>query len=240
MHGSVFTLLILASGLAPETSPRPGTPHAPQYETPAWQRPGRLSLRLVPAHPDRLLLRQDPSEPANANSDSDVNNCVVYRYQIGRATLERVSPAEWSDAAGAVSDCDAQQVQPSDPLRIDAKSSLLYHGKQPRPTAGRTALLLVVAPRRDRAAVLSADGPRSSSPMPAIAQAGASGVHYHQLFSLSDGAALGQPVILPLSSSETTLGACWSADGRWVVYFDVLFRRVSIVTTVTTAEGSAP
>ena len=230
-------------GCGPSASLEP----ADRFDAPAWSRPGRLFLRVDAANTDTLLLRQEPLDSTGGTAGAD--NAVVYRHRPTERSLKRATLDDWNRQTSGICECELQQAVSTAPLRLDAKTNTLHHGDRLVPTEGKTVLLVVVAPDRERggksergkkAAVLTAEGARSGSVAPAIGQGGASGRHFHQVFTLAEGTIVGEPVELPLSSERTALGACWSADGRWIVYHDVLFRHVAILDTGVKGEGKQP
>lgn len=79
-----------------------------------------------------------------------------------------------------------------------------------------------------RVAVLSAEGKLKDSPLPFF-EGMPPGPLFHQIVKLPEALPIGEPVILPLTPDDVAVSACWSPDGRYVVYHDILFFQLVIV-----------
>jgi hypothetical protein len=214
------------------------------FDTPEWGEAGGLELRSDPGGAALLLrhrstaerLREDYRGPAADSAPREPG--VVYRYDAASARLERADPEAWSRAAGDVVDCNLAAASPTDPFVLDARERTLRWRDRPVRFSGRIALAAVAAPDGTRVAVLSADGPSRGSVSPASGRAGAAGQHYHEVFRMQDAAAEGRARPLPLSSETVALAPCWSSDGRYVIYADVLYNHLCVVDAAASGEGA--
>lgn len=189
----------------------------PLFQVRAWETPGELLLHREGEERGGLLLKHSERDP-------------VYRYDPATRSLSLAARASWERSNEQVAEC-ALQVSPLPPgLRIEPKSDRLLTGEREIATAGRTTLALHPSPSGKWAAVVSAESGRSGSLLPFLGRGGASGQHYHQILSLSEGVLVGKPVRLPLGGENEVLRQCWSPDERYVVYADVLFFHLSVVS----------
>ena len=155
---------------------------------------------------------------------------MVYRYDRATRELALVPHERWEAGGGDVAQCPSGFTTPAG-LRIESKRGpseprldRLLAGDRVIRTAGARALRIHESPSGRFAAVLSADGEREESPVPFSGPGGADGQHFHELLSLVDFKRVGEPVRLPMTSKEiSSLGGCWSPDGRYVVYADLLY-----------------
>ena len=187
--------------------------------TPAWGRPGVLSLR-VQGIGSSLLLRRDAT--------------AVYRYDPQTRALSAADTAAWDGAAGAVALCSAQI--PARTIRIDTHSGRATLAGRELAIAGAQAVTTLRSPSERLAVLLSAGAPRSSL-MPALG-AGHQAPFHHQVLALADGRPIGAARRLPFSGSTAGLTACWSADERFVVYADLIMTVIAIVKVEP--EGRMP
>lgn len=215
-------MLIIATFLAVKTmltggeTMEPGGADVPLFETPAWQASGMLLVRSEEEEEGALLLKHSERE-------------TVYRYDPETQSLSGVASDIWQNAREPIGDCELQSGQSPQVLRIDPKSGQLLVDNRPITTTGATPLAILGSPSGNRVAVLSAEGPMSGSILPFLGRGGASGQHYHQVFSLPGVLPVWKSVRLPLSSEKVTLTACWSPNERYVIYADILFFSIVVV-----------
>ncbi len=211
--GSVATavLLIAVTGCR-KTSARAGVE---RFETPEWAQPGGLELRTDAAGAALLLRHRSAT--------------TVYRYDATSATFETADADAWQHAGGEIVDCDIAAAARTDPFVLDAREGAVRWRERQVSLAGRTPLALAAAPDGERVAVLSATGSLRGSVAPALGRAGSGGQHFHQVFRRLDGTEQGRATALPLTSEAVALAGCWSADGRYMVYADVLYNHLCII-----------
>jgi hypothetical protein len=193
---------------------------APLFMLPAWQEIGL-------EYGDQLMLRKSGDALLLKHSRHD----TIYKYDPSRQSLTAVSNAEWLRTNTPITECGKQGYPSPSLLKIDTQSHQIFAGDRTIKAAGRTALKLTEAPSGKFAAVLSASGNADTSIIPFAGGSGASGQYYHQVMSLPDVRAVGQPVRLSVRRKYDSLIPCWSADERYIVYHQVTFNYLSIVTT---------
>jgi len=216
--GITAALGLLMLGGTPLCSTRIGSHrNVALFPLPEWQNLGLQygdELMLRASTNGALLLKHTRSE-------------IVYRFEP-RQSLTAVGSTEWNRLKSSIAVC-AWQSPPMSVLRID--SYKLFASDRPITTAGRTVLKLASAPSGKRVAVLSASGSAATSILPFVGASGASGRYYHQVMSLPEVEPVGQPVEVPMQHEYDSLIPCWSTDERYVVYHEVTFHFLSIVTT---------
>ena len=193
----------------------------PLFPLAAWQGVGLQ-------YGDQLMLRNE-SEATGALLLKHNRLDTIYRYDPRRRTLSAESDAVWRGAQTPIAECGKQGYPTPSLLRIDTQSHRLFAGERVIQAAGRTALKLAAAPSGKFTAVLSASGEAGTSVLPSSGGSGASGQYYHQIMSLPDAKALGQPVRLPVQRSYDSLIPCWSADEKYIVYHQVTFNYLLVV-----------
>jgi hypothetical protein len=223
MKGRVVTLGMLILTALPFCGTESGSrDEAPLFTLPAWQDVGL-------EYGDQLMLRESVDGDALLLKHS--RRDTIYKYDPSTHSLTAVSNAEWLRTNTPIAECGKQGDPSPLLLKIETASHQLFAGDRPIKAAGRTALKLTEAPSGKFAAVLSASGNADTSIIPFTGGSGASGQYYHQIMSLPDVQAVGQPVRLPVRRKNDSLIPCWSADERYVIYHQVTFNYLSIVTT---------
>jgi hypothetical protein len=198
------------------------TPDAvPLLNTPAWQ-------GAAPKYGDQLLLRRDP-ESGNSLLLKHSGHDGAYRYDARARTLAAVAEPVWLRAKGSIAECGTQIPPAPQVLTIDPKSHRLIAGTREVPTAGRTVLALTESPGHRFAAVLSADGPAPKSLLPPLGSGVPAGQRFHQVVSLPDVRAIGNPIRIPVRRPEDVLAVCWTVEENAIVYHDILFAHLSVV-----------
>lgn len=154
---------------------------------------------------------------------------LIKRYDPSTKTLSSAASESWEAATGDVARCE-KQFAPFGRLDFDPDSNRLVDAdKTAVPTKGRHVMRLVESPSGTRVAVLSADGYRPNGIFPIGGGAGTSGQHWHQVYSLSERRMETDAARIPLEKRFVNLEACWSADEKFVVYYDPIFSFLSIV-----------
>lgn len=189
------------------------------FDTPAWRMIGHLEIRSG----DVLLLRLSDRSP-------------VYSYAPLKKQLALAPVSTWKKMPGLVADCELQLPPFEGDLLLGSNNDALFFKGHTVPTAGRTLLEARLSPGKDMVAVVSTTGSKAGSILPFLGAGGASGVHYHEVFKTRDGVRVGNPVRLPIGSAEVAITSCWSADGKYVIYHDIVFSRLVIVEVKKT-EG---
>ena len=211
---------VLVSGVM--MAAQPSTPDAvPLLNTPAWQ-------GAAPKYGEQLLLRRDPAS-GNSLLLKHSSHEGAYRYDARARTLSAVTEQAWLRAGGSIAECGKQMPPAPQTLQIDPKSHRLIAGTREIATAGRTAIVLTESPSHRYAAVLSADGPAPASLLPPLGAGVPTGQRFHQMFSLPDGRAIGNPIRIPVRRPDVVLAACWAMEENAVVYHDILFGHLSVV-----------
>ncbi len=194
-----------------------GASDVPCLEPDAWapEKRGQILTRPETEGSDVLLLaHQTSAQRREDREDSVIGNGPhgpVYRFDPSIESFELVDDEVWADSDGVVV-IGAGGSRPS-PF---SSSRGLHFQDRPVPIQGRSLLFVQPAPFSPAVAVLTAEGPRSIS-FP-IFPGGATGQHYHQLFSEIDGEPLGQAVRVPLITRDTYFKVCWTRDERYVIY----------------------
>ena len=152
---------------------------------------------------------------------------MVYRYDRATQELSLVPNERWEGASGPVVECSLQPY--SRVLRIDPRSNRLLAGERRVDVAGQVVLAVSLSGSGRWVAVLSADGPASTSPWPFLGGGGASGQHYHEVLRADDFSSTGPPVRLPFETDRGYFRLCWSAEEDYVVYAGKFFSDVVIV-----------
>ena len=201
---------------------QPSTPDAaPLLNTPAWQ-------GAAPKYGDQLLLRRDPASGNSLLLKHSAHD-GAYRYDARARSLSTVTEQAWLRAGGSIAECGRQMPPAPQVLAIDPKSHRLVAGTREIATTGRTVIVLTESPNHHYAAVLSADGPAPASLLPPLGAGVPTGQRFHQLFSLPDGHAIGNPMRIPVRRPDAVLAACWAVEENAVVYHDILFANLSVV-----------
>lgn len=133
----------------------------------------------------------------------------VYRFDPLRHAFVSVDDTEWDTSTAAVQECCPSLIEEG-PLRI-IDDRLVFEGRAV-PVVGGTALDMDDAPTLPVAAVLSTNGYRGGFGT-------ATGQHYHQLFSLETGRAIGPALRLGIGGANlgrTFIG--WTDDEGYVLY----------------------
>jgi hypothetical protein len=191
------------------------------FETPEWRGNPTyevgLRLRREGKNDGALLIKYDASTQ-------------VRRYSPDTKMMAVVGLDAWERAAGAIAVCEEQFPPDSALLGTNAKTGRLRDRQGDVPTVGRTILNLTAAPQGDRIAVLSATGKKPASPLPFWGSSGASGEYWHQVWSLRERVFFGPDVRISTLRARDSLRACWSADERLVVYYEVTFAYLLLVS----------
>ena len=205
------------------------------FETPEWAEPGGLELR-ADASGEGLLIRHRTTaerlrEDYHQGSPVEVHSprSAVALYDPASGRLDGAVDLLWREAGTEVVDCDRSSAAPVTPFVLDARGRTLRFRDRAIRAAGGNVLMLVAAPGGERVAVLSAAGSAAEAILPFLGRGGAAGTHYHQVFLRDHGTEQGEAVVLPLTSEEVGLSGCWSADGRYMIYADVLYNQLCIV-----------
>jgi len=153
----------------------------------------------------------------------------VYAYDPAKRSLAPAAQGAWERATGTIVECEKpfSSINPS--LRIDGKTNKLMDGTREVETAGKTVLNLSASPSGRLVAVHSSTGSTTEGLMPALAGGHPTGQRLHQTFALPEVKTVGASVRLPVQSEKDHLLPCWSADERFVVYYEILFFYLSIV-----------
>jgi hypothetical protein len=154
----------------------------------------------------------------------------VYAYDPAKRSMSAAAQGAWERATGAIVECEKPSLPDYSVLHIDGKTLKLMNGSREVETAGKTVLALSASPRGRLVAVHSSTGSMTGGLMPALAGGHPTGQRLHQTFILPDVKPTGASVRLPVRSNDDHLQPCWSADERFVVYYDqILFFYLSIV-----------
>jgi len=213
------------------------------FETPLWNRFGSLLIRAENDGSDVLLMRVlTPDERLKVDyEDADfIVRCPrddVYRYDPGARTLQATRAQDWNAATGVICDCGLPNCgqrrqaasRPAVMAGWDFNEHVFRYGSRILETAGPVVVASVVDPTGEFAAAVSADGPIIDTRVGFLGNFGSKGQHYHQIVRRRDGTFVGEALRLPLVSYPDALDACWSPDGRYVIYRDVYFTRLCIV-----------
>ncbi len=197
------------------------TTQVPLFDTPEWRMNLKyevgLRLRRERAEGGALLIKHDEST-------------LVRRYDPEAQTLANVGVDSWERAAGAIARCEGQFPPDRALLWTDNQTGKLHDAQVEIQSAGPTILNLTAAPQGDKVAVLSAKGKKPISLLPFGGGSGASGEYWHQVWSLRTHAYLGPAVRIPTHGNYASLRACWSMDENLIVYYEVTFSYLSVVT----------
>jgi hypothetical protein len=231
---------LLPTGCSREKSAEPNAENGViVFRTPAWRELGQVLLRTEGDPPTALLLNhltmsevkewlfRSGQTPASQRA----RRAVVYRYTPGAKKLQATNVDAWDAAAGEVSNGGSVGLPPRQRFRFEVQEHLLRHDGVAVATAGTMVITVSESPSGKYVAALSADGPLNKN------QFTAAGRHYHQVFRHSDGAPVGEPVALPMSSEADWPLPHWSADDRYVVYVNKAFSKVCILATGIESEG---
>ena len=205
------------SGIPPAESPASSL-----FETKEWiglvgGYPGGISLRITSDNNENLLLKHN-------------NKDIVYRYDPATKQLQLVNVETWANSTGEIIDCNSQVGKEPWRIRIDRETNkLLVDNIEMKNIKGSIHLRYQFASRSDKLAVLSASGKKSSSLMPFLGEGGASGIHYSQVFSFPELVPIGSSVELPFTTEKVAFSSCWSANEKFIVYFDALNSKLAIV-----------
>lgn len=184
-----------------------------RLNTNAWRTRGELSMRRENDGSTGGLLLKHSVAP------------TIYRYEPADHALRTVDFAEWQSSTSPIASC-VEQFSP-DPRRLkinsDAEGKLVDASGRAIPTAGTFATMLLASPDHKRAAVLSANGPKSHSLLPFLGGPQPLGQRYHQVISTDDFKWAGTAVALPVEDQSDLLTPCWTADEKYVVYYDAVF-----------------
>lgn len=160
-----------------------------------------------------LLTAQTPEEVAQDVTDDHVDYVphqgLVYHIAPTFDSIQAVDSSTWDSLTGPVQDCCPSLLEEG-PLTIQA-NQLFFQGRLV-PVAGGTALDMDDAPRSAVAAVLSTNGRQGLF-------SDSSGQHYHQLYSLVDGRAIGPLLRLSVGGFDNgRVFIGWSDDESFVLY----------------------
>lgn len=211
------------------------------FRTPAWNKEGRVLLRTEGSPPKSLLLNHLTVDEAKewlfrggqTAASQRARRAVIYRYTPGATKLRTTNVDAWEAALGQVSIGFGRWMAAHGRLaRFEVQGDhVLRRDGAVVATAGPVVIAVSESLSEKYIAVLSADGPLNKN------QFSAAGRHYHQVFRHSDGAPVGEPVVLPMSSEADGPQAYWSADDRYVVYVNYAFSKVCILATGIEGEG---
>jgi hypothetical protein len=219
--GTAVIGAVLVTGVLVALRPPSSGADVPLLETPAWQ--GRM-----PEYGEQLMLRRD-TQTDRVLLLKHSNREAAYRYDPRTQNLTSVTEQEWGRAGGPIAECGKQFSPPPQVLRIDPQSHTLMAGQRQIPTAGTSALNLIVSPGNRFAAVLSASGQTPRSLLPFLGAGVPAGQRYNQIVSLPDAVVVGKALRIPVRRDNDVIGTCWSADETTIVYYDTLFSYLSII-----------
>lgn len=192
------------------------------FETKEWNElagkyPGGFSLRITFDNNENLLLKHN-------------NKDIVYKYDPAIKQLQLANEKTWATATGGIVNCNSQIGKEPLQIRIDGKTNkLLIDDKEVPNIKGRVHLQYRFTSGGDKFAILSASGKKASSLLPFLGEGGASGIHYHQVFSFPELVPIGSAIELPFTTEEATYRGCWSSGEKFIVYFHVLNFNLAIV-----------
>ena len=213
---SVFVVLALSGCIdfrawfASETHP-----DAPLLEVAAWAVPYDQENR---ARLEIEFLRRE-AHGAGALLLTDRRFVEVYRIDPSTNSVSLATKDDWQNARGPVANC-YRQFGLSPGVRIE--DDRLLAGEDELTAAGDLALSVDVSPSRNKALVISAEGPRV---IPSFFYFGSrgyvSGRHYQQFLAMPEGQFLDTVWRLPSEFDEAQgFGICWTPDEQFVVYQD--------------------
>jgi hypothetical protein len=223
---SVAILLMTAIYIA---YPPDRHPVIPAFDTDAWTRPYRGTLRIKSlddgtrdfllmniGSDSRFLLEERPLTPAKRLVDGR----SIYRYVVAKGNFIEISPEIWDAATGELFSCGMQErLYNQDTFTHDLITKILQFNGNVVPTAGPTVLKALPDPTKTYVAVLSAEVKVRGSLIP-FADPTIKGDRYHQLFRMSDASEVGKPLKLKIKTDRDYISPCWSPDGRFLVYHD--------------------
>lgn len=214
-----------------------GASDVPCLNPTAWPN-GTLKFLVRPesASAGSFLLGHQTGEQSRADREDGVtgkeNIGPVYRFDPSTGQFELFGRADWDSAEGAVQTCSQSQYGATS-FRINGvgiQQTLEFDGRTVSVRGGK-ALSVHRAPRSLASAVASATG--GGSP-PWITSGGASGQHYHQLFSEVDGSPIGDPVRIGVGAGigGERIFACWTKNEQYVLYVEPGNRRFQRICVV--------
>jgi len=199
----------------------------PLFETPEW--------KMNPEYKVGLSLRREEKGQNQTGTlliKHDSKTPFVRRYDPVSRTLEVATPESWDQATAPIARCEEQFAPETRLLEVKPETGRLTdeNGKVV-PTKGENVLNLTESPRKNRAAILSASGAAGSgySIFPFGSGSGASGQYWHETYSLENRKIESSPVRVPTERSFRSLRACWSADEKFVVYYEVTFSFLTVI-----------
>lgn len=202
------------------------TGDVPLFETPEWEMNPEYKVGILlrrennAAQESALLIKHETKEP------------FVRRYDPRSKTISVVSPETWDATNAPIARCEEQFAPDTRLLAVNPETKRLTDERgDVVPTKGENILNLVWSPQKKRVAVLSAGGAAGSeySILPFGSGSGASGQYWHQVYSLETRKMESSAIRIPTKQGFTSLRACWSADGAFVVYYEVTFSFLSVV-----------
>lgn len=195
-----------------------GSSDVPCLHPSEWPRSlQHLYVRLQTPGSDVLVLTHATFEQHEEDSlDQVVGNgphAPAYRFDPITESFELVDDDIWDQADGELVDCYSDGVRRS-AFTYTEDNRLLFDGEALE-VVGGTVVLPSGAPGTPVTAVLSTDGFPFFRPY----GTGFTGQYSHQLFSEIDGQALGEPVQVGVSWRGAWQSVCWTADNRYVLYY---------------------
>jgi hypothetical protein len=150
----------------------------------------------------------------------------IIKFRVVQHDIVSVEPSEWDNASSLITACWAHTAVGTRQLKM-VRYKLEFDGTRVR-TAGKSVLQRAVladenslTPKGDFLAVLSASGSPRKPIIPFLGGDKIAGTRYHEVFRLSDGVAMGDPVILQgADTANNMIDPCWSPDEDFVIYTD--------------------
>ncbi len=180
----------------------------------------------------RTLTRRECQQSSYVSPPSaEQSGLPILRYERGVSNLAIVSGREWDEAMGPVMECSDQER--IDESVLTRKDHGLFLNGLLLTTVGRV-LAGVAVLRGDSSyppylghhlAVLSTTGSVHKPLIPFLGSGYVTGVRYHEVFRLSDGAPIGDPVLLKGVDSSTLVRPCWAPDEEFVIYYSAYFSK---------------
>lgn len=215
MRGWIPAMAVLMSGCAP----RPG---AVTVSLAGWGAPASPEMRVLPD--GSIAIRPGPPFVELA---PPIGGAKLFLLAPPSLVVREADASEWERGVAPPHRCDAAPRAAAD-FEIGEDGTLLVAGR--RADGSGEARRVVPDPGGRRLGVLTVRGVAvpSWSPAPWIGSAPrVLGWRQLRVFSRRDGRALAAPVALGFGGLDLQL--CWTPEGSTLLYFDDLFRKVTLV-----------
>ena len=161
---------------------------------------------------------------------------AVYLYDPSAQSLQQVPDEQWDTATTPIIDVEGFFKSHKVEGKFQVNGEKLFFGNQEVLYKGKLIMGTAYSPDGNKFVVLSADGPQRISSPNFLGGGGkyAEGQHYHQLFSVVNGAPVGDAIKLPFTTEKQEYSVYWPPDAKYVFYI------ASIGGDLTIVKASLP